>query len=54
MTTVLILLVALPVLGVVLVICGAYLERIQKRVAESELEFWDANIIAAIHGGALT
>jgi len=36
------------------VVCGALLERARKEEAERELGFWDANVLAALDGSAIT
>lgn len=49
-TTLFVLSLVLPVLAVFL---GGFVERSRRKLAERELPFWDSNVLAAIHGGAL-
>lgn len=54
MTPILVVLLVLAVLFVGAIASGVACERSRKRIAERELGFWDANIVAAVNGGALT
>lgn len=53
MHTVLFCVLSLLVLPVA-IWAGAWLERCRKQIAEFELGFWDANVLAALDGSAVT